>query len=321
MTSTIGTPSLWAAFLALIAVVLVFDLGLLNRGLRRIEPGTALRNTAIFVALASGFALFLAWRFGTKPALEFTAGYLIEYALSVDNLFVFLLIFNYFAVPPGLQHRALFWGILGAILLRGGFILAGAALLAKFAWMIFVFGAFLVYTGIKLLFVGDDEMDPGNNAVVRFCQRFLRVTAEYHGHHFFVRQAAKLVATPLFLVLVVIDVIDVVFAVDSIPAVFAITRDPFIAFSSNIFAVLGLRSLYFLLAAFMGRFHYLKYALGIVLAFVGVKMLLSDYWHPSIGLPLAIIAGVLVASVVASVVFPPSREKPAPPSEASFPGA
>ncbi|MEO7794677.1 MAG: TerC/Alx family metal homeostasis membrane protein, partial [Thermoanaerobaculia bacterium] len=272
---SIASPILWTTFLVICGLLLILDLAVLNRGAKVISAKAAVRNTLFFVSMGGLFAAYLAWEFGSAPALEFVTGYLIEYALSVDNLFVFLVIFTYFQVPPEHQHRVLFWGILGAIFLRGVFIVAGAALLAKFAWMIFVFGAFLVYTGIKLLFAGDESIDPSRNPILLLCQRFLPVTSEYHGERFFVRLQVdglnKLLVTPLFLVLVVVDVIDVVFAVDSIPAIFAVTRDPFIVFSSNIFAVLGLRSLYFLLADLMGKFHYLKYGLGLVLAFVGLK--------------------------------------------------
>ncbi len=215
------------------------------------------------------------------------------------------MLFSYFAVPSDFQHRVLFWGILGAIVLRGVFIVAGAALLARFAWMILVFGVFLVYTGVKLLFTGDNAIAPETNPILKLCRRFLPLTSNYQGDRFFVREGGRLLATPLFLVLVVIDVIDVVFAVDSIPAIFAVTRDPFIVFSSNIFAVLGLRSLFFLLASMMGRFHYLKYALGLILAFVGMKMLVAEFWHLSIGWSLGVILFLLGGSVLLSYLFPP----------------
>ena len=307
MTS-IASPTLWTAFLTVCCVLLALDLFVLNRAAKVITAKAALRNTLFFVSMGALFAVYLGVAFGSKPALEFVTGYLIEYALSVDNLFVFLVIFTYFAVPAEFQHRVLFWGILGAIVLRGLFIVAGAALLTKFAWMIFVFGAFLVYTGVKLLFAGDDSVDPSKNPVLLFCRRILPVTSRYHGEKFFVREAGKLVATPLFLVLVVVDVIDVVFAVDSIPAIFAVTRDPFLVLSSNIFAVLGLRSLYFLLADLMGKFHYLKYGLGLILSFVGAKMLLSEWWHIPITLSLGVIVLLLAGSVVASWLFPPKAK-------------
>lgn len=308
---SIASPLLWTTFLSICGILLVLDLAVLNRGSKVISARAAIRNTLFFVSMGALFAVYLGWEFGSAPALEFVTGYLIEYALSVDNLFVFLVIFTYFSVPAEHQHRVLFWGILGAILLRGVFIVAGAALLAKFAWMIFVFGAFLVYTGVKLLFTSGESIDPARNPLLQLCQRFLPATSEYHGERFFARVAGKLVVTPLFLVLVVVDVIDVVFAVDSIPAIFAVTRDPFVVFSSNIFAVLGLRSLYFLLADLMGRFHYLKYGLGLVLAFVGLKMLISDYWHMPIGLSLGVILALLAGAVLASWLFPP-KAAPSP---------
>jgi tellurite resistance protein TerC len=307
MTS-IATPTLWTTFLVLCAVLLALDLFVLNRGAKVIAGRIALRNTVLIIGIAAAFAAYLFVEFGSRPALEFVTGYLIEYALSVDNLFVFLVIFSYFAVPAEYQHRVLFWGILGAIVLRGVFIVAGAALLTRFHWMIFVFGAFLVYTGIKLLLAKGDSVEPSKNPILLFCRRILPLTSHYHGKNFFAREAGKLVATPLFLVLVVVEFTDVVFAVDSIPAIFAVTRDPFIVFSSNIFAVLGLRSLYFLLAELMGKFHYLKYGLGLILSFVGVKMLLSEWWHVPIGISLGIIVLLLGGSVAASWLFPPKRE-------------
>jgi tellurite resistance protein TerC len=261
--------------------------------------------TLVCVASAFGFAAWLGASFGGRPALEFVTGYLIEYALSVDNLFVFLLIFTYFAVPAEHQRRVLFWGILGAVLLRGLFILAGTALITRFAWTIYVFGAFLVWTGFKLLFAGDDVIEIETNPAVRIAQRFLPVTPVYHGEHFLVRIDGRRFATPLLLVLVVIDLVDVVFAVDSIPAVFGVTRDPFLVFTSNMFAILGLRALYFLIADFMGRFHYLKYGLGLVLAFVGAKMVVTPWLHVPIGVSLGVVAGLLAASVVASWLRPP----------------
>jgi tellurite resistance protein TerC len=311
MTS-IAHSTLWTAFLGGCALLLVLDLLVLNRGSKVITARVAIRNTLFFVLMAALFAVYLGVAFGAKTALEFVTGYLIEYALSVDNLFVFLVIFTYFAVPAELQHRVLFWGILGALVLRGIFIVAGAALLAKFSWMIFVFGAFLVYTGIKLLFVGDSEADPSRNPVLQLAQRFLRVTPRYHGKHFFVRENAALTATPLFLTLLVVELTDVVFAVDSIPAIFAVTRDPFLVFSSNIFAILGLRSLYFVLADMMGRFHYLKYGLGLVLSFVGLKMLTSSWWHLPVVVSLSVIVLLLAGAVAASWLFPPKKPKRPP---------
>jgi tellurite resistance protein TerC len=305
---SIAHPTLWTFFLIGCAILLALDLLVLNRGSKVITTPIAIRNTLFFVGAAGLFAAYLGFEFGAKPTLEFVTGYLIEYALSVDNLFVFLVVFSYFRVPLEHQHRVLFWGILGAVALRGIFIVAGAALLAKFSWMVFVFGAFLVYTGVKLLTVSDGEVDPAKNPVLRLAQRFLRVTPHFHGKLFFVRENGVLIATPLFLTLIVVELTDVVFAVDSIPAIFAVTLDPFLVFSSNIFAILGLRSLYFVLADMMGRFHYLKYGLGLVLSFVGLKMLLSHWWHLPIVVSLGVIVTLLGGSVAASWLWPPKPE-------------
>jgi tellurite resistance protein TerC len=303
--TTIGTPLFWTLFLAGVAAILVLDLGVLNRRAHVVRPREAAVWTLICITLAGLFAGWLFLEFGHKVGLEFVTGYLIEYALSVDNLFVFLVIFAYFKVPQELQHRVLFWGILGALLLRAAFILAGAALIGRFHWLIYLFGAFLVYTGIRLLFTGDEEVDPDKNFVVRLARRFLPVTAGYHGPRFFVRYDGRRHATLLLLVLVVIEGTDVVFAVDSIPAIFGVTRDPFIVFTSNIFAILGLRALYFLLADLMNRFHYLSTGLGLVLAFVGAKMVASAWVQVPIELSLGVIVVLLAGSVLASFLFPP----------------
>ncbi len=303
--ATIGTPLFWTVFLLGVGAILVLDLGVLNRKAHVVRPREALLWVGLCVTLAALFAAWLFWRFGSRVGLEFVTGYLIEYALSVDNLFVFLVVFSYFSVPPQFQHRVLFWGIVGALALRAIFILVGAALLAKFHWMIYVFGGFLVITGIKLLLAGDDNVDPEKNPVLRLARRFLPVTSTYHGQKFSVVENGKRWFTPLLLVLIVIEATDVVFAVDSIPAIFGITRDPFIVFTSNIFAILGLRALYFLLHDFMGRFHYLKYGLGLVLAFVGAKMVGSAWFKVPIGISLGVIGTLLAGSVAVSWLFPP----------------
>jgi len=302
MTS-IASPTLWTAFLAVCCVLLALDLFVLNRAAKVITAKAALRNTLFFVSMGALFAVYLGVAFGGKPALEFVTGYLIEYALSVDNLFVFLVIFTYFAVPAEFQHRVLFWGILGAILLRGLFIVAGAALLTKFAWMIFVFGAFLVYTGIKILAQKETEVHPEKNPVLKLFQRFVPLTTRYHGKHFFIYEGGRWLATPLMLVLVVVEATDVVFAVDSIPAIFAITRNGFIIFTSNIFAILGLRALYFLLAGLMHKFRYLGFGLGLVLAFIG-KMLTHRWVHIPTSWSLGVVLGILIVAVVASLLRP-----------------
>ncbi|MFN7942735.1 MAG: TerC family protein [Thermoanaerobaculia bacterium] len=307
--SGVGTPVHWGVFFGLLAVVLAFDLGVLNRGARVVTARRALGSTLFFVSLAAGFAVWLAFEAGSQPTLEFVTGYLIEYALSVDNLFVFLVIFSYFAVPKQHQHRVLFWGIVGALVLRGVFILAGTALIERFHWMLYLFGLFLVVTGGKLLFAAEEEMDLEQNVALKLCRRFLPVTSQYHGERFVVRLDGKTWATPLLLVLLVVDIVDVIFAVDSIPAVFGVTRDPFLVFTSNMFAILGLRSLYFLLAHLMGRFHYLKYGLGVVLAFVGAKMLVADVLEIPIVVALGAIVLALGVAVAASWLFPPRAAK------------
>jgi tellurite resistance protein TerC len=254
---------------------------------------------------------------GRQSMLEFYAGYLVEQALSVDNLFVFILIFGYFRVPQELQHRVLFWGILGALLMRGAMIGAGAILLAQFHWIIYLFGAFLVYTGFKMAFGGGSDIEPEQNPVIRMVRRFVPLTTKFHGEQFFVQEAIepggalRRVATPLFVVLVLVETTDVVFAVDSIPAIFGVTRNPFLVYTSNVFAILGLRSLYFVLANVIGKFHLLKYGLSVVLAFVGVKMLLSEVRPIGIGVSLGVVAGVLVGSVLLSLVIPPRKESEA----------
>ncbi len=308
--ATIGTPLFWTVFLVGVVAILILDLGVLNRKAHVVRPREALLWVGLCVSLALIFAAWLFWRFGTRVGLEFVTGYLIEYALSVDNLFVFLVVFSYFSVPPQFQHRVLFWGIVGALVLRAAFIFLGAALLAKFHWMIYVFGGFLVITGIKLLFAGDDNVDPEKNPLLRLARRFLPVTSEYHGQKFSVIENGKRHFTPLLLVLIVIEATDLVFAVDSIPAIFGVTRDPFIVFTSNIFAILGLRALYFLLHDFMGRFHYLKYGLGLVLSFVGIKMVGSAWFKVPIGVSLSVIALLLGGSVLVSWLRPPRDAEP-----------
>jgi tellurite resistance protein TerC len=235
-------------------------------------------------------------------ALEFLTGYLIEKALSVDNLFVFALIFTMFAVPGKYQHRVLFWGVLGALVMRGVFIGAGAALLERFHWLIYVMGAFLIFTGIKLAVQKETEIHPERNPLVRFFSKLFPVTKTYHGESFFVRTNGALAATPLFIVLLIVESTDVVFAVDSIPAIFAVTRDPFLVYTSNVFAILGLRSLYFLLAGALDKFHYLKPALAVILSFVGLKMLVSNFVKVPVGVSLGVIAGLLAVAVIASLL-------------------
>jgi tellurite resistance protein TerC len=246
--------------------------------------------------------------FGTELALQYLTGYVIEKALSVDNLFVFLVVFSYFSVPPLLQHRVLFWGILGALLMRAVFIVLGAALLQNFHWVIYLFGGFLILTGIKLLVQREAEVQPEKNPVLRLFRRLVPAVKDYRGASFLVREAGRWYATPLLMVLVVIEATDIVFAVDSIPAIFAVTDDPFIVYTSNIFAIMGLRALYFALAAMLGRFHYLKFGLGMVLVFVGTKMAITDFYKIPIAVSLGVVTALLAGSVVASLLRPVARE-------------
>jgi tellurite resistance protein TerC len=304
---SVGTPALWFGFTAAVLVLLALDLGVFHRKAHEVKVREALLWTGIWVALALLFNVGVYHWFGSERALEFLTGYVIEKALSVDNLFVFLVVFSYFSVPPALQHRVLFWGIFGALLMRALFIFLGAALLQSFHWIIYLFGAFLLFTGIKLLVQREAEVHPERNPVLRLFKRLVPAVSEYRGSHFLVREGGKWLATPLLMVLVVVEATDIVFAVDSIPAIFAITEDPFIVYTSNVFAILGLRALYFALAAMLGRFHYLKVGLGLVLAFVGVKMLLVDLYKIPILVSLAIVVLLLGTSVLASMLRPPTR--------------
>ena len=302
---TAASPLLWAGFTLLVLGLLALDLLVLHRKPHAVRPREALVWVAVYVSLALLFCAGVQVRFGNEKALEFLAGYLIEEALSVDNLFVFLVIFSYFRVPAELQHRVLFWGIVGALVLRAVFIFLGAALIQSFHGVTYLFGAFLVITGIKLLVRREEEVHPERNPLLRLFKRWIPVTPDYRGVRFTVVEAGRRYATPLLVVLVLIEGTDVVFAVDSIPAVFAVTSDPFIVYTSNIFAILGLRSLYFALAGMMERFHYLKVGLALVLAFVGTKMLVASVYKLPITWSLAVIVVLLAGSVVASLLFPP----------------
>lgn len=283
--------------------MLALDLGVLNRRSHHIGFREALAWSAAWVALAGAFAVLVFFWRGHTSALEFVTGYVIELSLSVDNLFVFLVVFRYFRVPDEQQHKVLFWGILGALIMRGIFILAGVTLIRRFEWITYVFGAMLIWSGYQLLRQGETEIHPEKNPVLRLFRRVMPVTNEYHGAKFFIRQSA-LHATPLFVVLLVIESTDVLFAVDSIPAVLAITRDAFIVYTSNVFAILGLRSMYFALAGMMDLFHYLHYGLSVVLMFVGLKMIAAHYVHIPTLWALGIVVGVLGLSVVASISKP-----------------
>ncbi len=296
------SPWLWAGFIGFVIAMLALDLGVFNRKTHAITMKEAGIWTAVWIGLALVFNAILYFWQGSEPALQFLTGYLIEKALSVDNLFVFALIFTLFAVPAQYQHRVLFWGVLGAIIMRGIFIAVGAALLESFHWIIYIFGAFLVYTGIKLATHKDTTIEPDRNPLVKLFRRLFPITEHYEGEHFFIRRAGRLMATPLLLVLVMVESTDLVFAVDSIPAIFAVTQDPFLVFTSNIFAILGLRSLYFLLAGALDKFYYLKTALAVILVFVGVKMLIVEFIKIPIALSLAVIVGLLAIAIIASLL-------------------
>jgi tellurite resistance protein TerC len=293
---------LWVGFAILVGMMLALDLGVFHRKAHAVRLREATIWSAIWIAVALLFnAGVLKFR-GHVPALEFLTAYLIEKSLSVDNIFVFVVIFTYFAVPAEYQHRVLFWGILGALLTRGFFIAFGLALLKVFHWIIYVFGAILLLTAWKLLSGRETSVDPERNPVLRLLRRWLPITPSFEGQRFLVRRDRRLWTTPLLVVLAVVESTDVAFAVDSIPAVIAISRDPFIVYTSNVFAILGLRALYFVLAGIVGLFYYLRYGLGLVLAFVGVKMMMSEVYRVPIGVSLGVIGGILTVSVVASVI-------------------
>src|SRR3989338_1526765 len=294
----------WVTFNLFILLMLALDLGLFHRKAHEVRVKEALIGSAVWITLALAFnGVVYFWR-GPQAGLEFLTGYLIEYSLSVDNIFVFLIIFSYFQVPAKHQHRVLFWGILGALCMRAAFIMVGIALIHQFHWMIYVFGAFLVLTGIKMAVEKDKEVHPEKNTVLKLFKRFVPVADHYDEGHFFTRKNGMRMATPLFVVLLIVETTDVIFAVDSIPAILAITSDPFIVYTSNAFAILGLRSFYFALSGIMKLFHHLHYGLAIILGFVGMKMILSDIYKIPIVTSLCVIAGVLSLSVVASLLWP-----------------
>jgi tellurite resistance protein TerC len=304
---SIGTPGFLISFIVVVLFLLAIDLGVFQRKAHEVRVREAACWSIVWIALSLCFGIWIYHHFGKQQGLEFFAGYLIEYALSVDNIFVFILIFTFFAVPARLHHRALFWGILGALIMRAGFILAGAALINAFHWIIYFFGAFLIFTGGKIMFQGDAEVNPEQNPVVKIFQRFIPITSGFESGRFFLWQNGKLFATPLALVLVTVEATDLVFATDSIPAIFGVTRDPFIVYTSNVCAILGLRSLYFLLAAVIKRFAYLGMGLGLVLVFIGIKMLISGFFQIPIVWSLSIVASILTCSIILSVFFPPKN--------------
>jgi tellurite resistance protein TerC len=292
----------WIGFNALVLIMLSLDLGVFHKKLHRVPVKEAVIWTAVWIAIALIFGCLIYFDMGRTKALEFLTGYVIEYSLSVDNIFVFILIFSYFKVNEKYQHKVLFWGIVGALVMRAIFIFAGVALINRFHWIIYIFGGFLVYTGIKMLFHEDVEVEPSKNPVVRFARKILPVTETMHEDKFFVKLSGKNFATPLFLVLLIIESSDLIFAVDSIPAVLAISKDSFIVYTSNIFAILGLRSLYFAISGIMEYFRYLKTGLAFVLSFVGIKMCISSWVEIPVVYSLLVIVSILLLSIIASVV-------------------
>ena len=300
----------WVVFNIFVLAMLALDLGVFHRKAHEVKIKEALTWSTIWIALALVFNLGIyVWR-GPQPALEFLTGYLIEKSLSVDNIFVFLLIFSYFRVDSLYQHKVLFWGILGALIMRAAFIAAGVTLIQKFHWVIYIFGAFLVLTGIRMALQKDKEIHPERNPVLKLFRRFAPVTERYVEGKFFVKIDGRTFATPLFIVVLVVETTDLIFAVDSIPAILAITLDPFIVYTSNVFAILGLRALYFALAGTMRLFYYLHYGLSTILVFIGIKMLLADIYEIPVGIALSAVASILVISVLASVVRPRKVDVP-----------
>jgi tellurite resistance protein TerC len=296
---------LWVGFNVFVLLMLALDLGVFHRKAHVVTFKESISWTVVWVSLALLFNLGITYYMGPQKGLEFFTGYVIEKSLSVDNVFVFALLFSYFAVPPLYQHKVLFWGILGALVMRAIMIFLGAALIAKFAWIIYIFGGFLILTGLKMIFKREEEIHPERNPLVRWFKKLMPVTNDYRGDKFFVRENGIRMATPLFVVLLLVEFSDLIFAVDSIPAIFAVTTDPFIVYTSNVFAILGLRSLYFALAGVMDKFHYLKIGLGVVLSFVGVKMLLGHTaWKIDTHVSLIVIVGVLATSVIMSLLRP-----------------
>jgi len=298
---------LWIIFGALVIGLLLLDLSVFHRKVHEVKMREALLWSCGWISLALLFNVFVWYSLGQQKALEFLTGYLIEESLSVDNLFVFIVIFSYFAVPKIYHHRVLFWGIMGAVVMRAIFIASGAMLLQKFHWVIYIFGLFLVITGVKMLLFREKEIHPEKNVFVRILKKIVPISDQYAGQRFLIRRDQRLYATPLLIVLVVVETTDILFAVDSIPAIFAITNDPFIVYTSNIFAILGLRSLYFLLAGIMDRFVYLKTGLSFVLCFVGAKMLIVDFYKIPILIALGVVATILAISIIASLIRAPSN--------------
>ena len=297
--------SFWIYFNLFVLAMLALDLFVFHRDAHEVRIKEALGFSAFWIALALTFNGIIYYYMGTEPALEFLTAYLIEKSLSVDNLFVFIVLFNYFKIPPIFQHKILFWGIIGALVLRAFFIIVGVALLAMFHFIIYILGAFLIFTGIKMATTSNEpEINPKANPIVKWISKFMPVTNDLVGGKFFVKREGMIFATPLFIVLIMVETTDLVFAMDSIPAILAISRDTFIVYTSNVFALLGLRALYFALAGVMQLFHYLHYGLALILVFIGTKLVLSDIYHFDMRVALGIVGGILLLSVVASLMFP-----------------
>lgn len=309
--------SFWIFFNLFVLAMLALDLFVFHRDAHVVKIKEALGFSAFWIALALGFNALIYYYMGEQPALEFLTAYLIEKSLSVDNLFVFIVLFNYFKIPPAFQHKVLFWGIIGALVFRAFFIVVGVALLAKFHFLLYIMGAFLIFTGIKMAMASNEpDINPKANPVVKFISRFMPVTNELVGGKFFVKREKMIFATPLFIVLLMVETTDIVFAMDSIPAILAISRDTFIVYTSNVFALLGLRALYFALSGIMKLFHYLHYGLSLILVFIGVKLVLSDWYHFDMKYALMIVGGILALSVIASLLFPKKDEDlPIPPTQ------
>jgi tellurite resistance protein TerC len=304
-----GTPILWLTFNIFVLASIALDLGVFHRRPHKMTTREAITWTIAWVGLTVAFGLGVTHFSGAQRGLEFFTGYVIEQALSVDNLFLFLVIFRAFRVEESIQHRLLEWGILGALVMRGLMIAAGAELIERFGWIQYVFGAFLLYAGLHMFFSKKEEMHPERNAISRFASKHLRVTESYQGDRFFARSGGKLFATPLFVVLLIVEITDITMAVDSIPAIFGITRDPFVVYTSNVFAILGLRAMYFLLAGILGRLRFLTAGLAVVLAFIGAKMIVEPWVHISVQTSLAVVGGMLLVALTASLLFPPKQQK------------
>ena len=308
-TDWLGKPVwMWLGFISIVIALLVFDLGVLHRENREIEVRESLILSSMYISLGLLFGAWVWWQLGAEPGMNYLTGFVVEKTLALDNVFVIALVFSFFAVPRKYQHRVLFWGILGVIVLRAIMIGLGATLVSQFSWVLYIFAAFLIITGIKMLWLGDKEPEIGNNPVIRFVRRLINVTDEHHGKNFFVKKrdpvTGKLAwfATPLFMALVMVEIADVIFAVDSVPAIFAITTDPFIVYTSNIFAILGLRALYFALSAMIQRFHYLKPALAVVLIFIGSKIFVADMLALE-KFPASVSLGVTLAIITAGIFY------------------